>query len=96
MSKKKKSESALDASSVGKPLTAATESADDSVAVSPKAPNLEFIGVEPVEFFHYHGELIVLPEDQSEPFYHEKAAVITRLLPTMYKSYLCNCAGLGD
>ena len=75
---------------IRKPKAAVAKVATPEVA--PK-PNLEFVGKHPVKKFKTEsGETIKLPEDQSKPFYHEKAVLIAQRLPNYYKTYdCCNC-----
>lgn len=59
----------------------------DSVEIN--APNIAYVGKapwKPLKAVHSaHREVIRLPEDQSTPFYHEKAAYIINQFPLLYK-----------
>lgn len=58
------------------------------IAVNPPelAPNIAFVGEgEPFKFFNTATGRISLPEDQSKPFYHEKAKIIIATWPLLYK-----------
>lgn len=48
-------------------------------------PNIAFVGEKPLKAINAQGVTIVLPEDQSRPFYHARAGYITRHFPTIYK-----------
>lgn len=53
------------------------------------APNICFVGAkdgrEPFSLINNGSETIVLPEDQSKPFYHAEASTIVRLYGWLYK-----------
>ncbi|MBX3288458.1 MAG: hypothetical protein KF855_03840 [Acidobacteria bacterium] len=55
----------------------------------PSIPNIAFVGAkdgrEPVESISDADLTIVLPKDQSRPFFHKEAVRICRLLPWLYK-----------
>jgi hypothetical protein len=53
-------------------------------------PNIAFVGraknhFQPLTVINNGDTMIVLPEDQSKPFFHQEAATIIRLFPTHYK-----------
>lgn len=55
-----------------------------------ESPNIAFVGREkngfqPVGLINNGDTTIVMPEDQSKPFYHPDAAVIIKLFPHVYK-----------
>lgn len=69
----------------------------DAVLVDPSdAPNIAYVGKEgwkPLKDIHTAERSVVrLPEDQSEPFYHEKASFIINTFPHLYK----RVKGKGD
>lgn len=57
--------------------------------ISDDSPNLAFVGKkdgkEPFTQINNGNTTIILPEDQSKPFYHAEASTICQLFPLIYK-----------
>jgi hypothetical protein len=57
--------------------------------VSEESPNIAFVGgkdgKEPLPLINNGSSTIVLPADQSKPFFHVDAKTIIRLFPWLYK-----------
>ena len=57
---------------------------------SSQEPNIAFVGrnkngFQPLTLINNGDDTIIMPKDQSKPFYHEEAKTICRLFPLFYK-----------
>jgi len=59
--------------------------AKEVIKESGPRPNVAFVGDKPLREVNAQGLNIVLPEDQSKPFYHEQAQFLIRHYPDIYK-----------
>lgn len=64
----------------------------NKITVSTVSPNIAFVGAkdgkQPFAFIYNGNTMIVMPEDQSKPFFHAEAKKICRLFPLLYKAVL--------